>query len=149
MALSESFSSGGKSTRCNSPRMRKMGGFPVERCRSEALCSNIRLKNASILAIQALPNSKSDTEHPKSRHMSQIRDILRQEIEAHGPISCAQFMSVALYCPKIGYYERQPAVIGSGGDFYTSASLGPVFGQLLAWQFAEWSEQFGPGPITW
>src|SRR5678815_697261 len=81
--------------------------------------------------------------------MSQISSLLRHEIDANGPIPFARFMAVALYCPKIGYYERDPAVIGSGGDFYTSVSTSPVFGQLLAWQFAEWSEQIGPGPITW
>jgi SAM-dependent MidA family methyltransferase len=81
--------------------------------------------------------------------MSEIANILRHEMDAHGPISFARFMVIALYCPKIGYYERQSAVIGSAGDFYTSASISPVFGQLLAWQFAEWSGQLRPGPITW
>ena len=80
--------------------------------------------------------------------MSQIPDILRAEIEAHGAISFARFMEVALYCPKFGYYEREPGVIGSAGDFYTSASLGPAFGQLLAGQFAEWSEQI-EGLLCW
>jgi SAM-dependent MidA family methyltransferase len=81
--------------------------------------------------------------------MSEIGKILRHEMDANGPISFARFMAIALYCPKFGYYERQPAVIGSRGDFYTSVSISPVFGQLLAWQFAEWSRQLGPGPITW
>src|SRR5204863_4234763 len=30
-----------------------------------------------------------------------------------------------------------------------SASIGPVFGQLLAWQFAEWTQNVGKGPIIW
>ena len=81
--------------------------------------------------------------------MSQIRDLLRAEIDAHGPISFARFMEVALYCPKIGYYERAPSVIGSSGDFYTSASLGPAFGQLLAWQFAQWCEALPAERVTW
>jgi SAM-dependent MidA family methyltransferase len=81
--------------------------------------------------------------------MSQICDVLRQEIDANGPISFARFMAVALYCPNIGYYEREPAVIGSGGDFYTSASLGPALGQLLAWQFSQWSESLGADRIAW
>src|SRR5947208_1488335 len=81
--------------------------------------------------------------------MSEIGDILRGEIEARGPISFARFMEIALYCPKFGYYERQPGVIGSQGDFYTSASLGPEFGELLGWQFAQWAEEFGPQPVCW
>jgi SAM-dependent MidA family methyltransferase len=81
--------------------------------------------------------------------MSQIEDLLRQEIGAGGPISFARFMEVALYCPEIGYYERDPGIIGFRGDFYTSASIGPLFGQLLAAQLASWSERLGLGSLTW
>ena len=37
------------------------------------------------------------------------------------------------YHPEHGYYSRSPA-IGSEGDFYTSVSVGALFGQLLARQ---------------
>jgi SAM-dependent MidA family methyltransferase len=50
----------------------------------------------------------------------------------------ARFMELALYCPFYGYYETQEDTIGRAGDFYTSVSIGNVFGQLLAWQFAQW-----------
>ena len=30
------------------------------------------------------------------------------------------------------------AVQGAAGDFFTSVSVGPLFGQLLAFQFAQW-----------
>lgn len=46
-------------------------------------------------------------------------------------------MELALYAPGLGYYERQ-ADIGRSGDFYTSVSVGPLFGSLLARQFADW-----------
>ncbi len=49
----------------------------------------------------------------------------------------AQFMEWALYVPKLGYYER-PGRIGRDGDFFTSVSTGPLFGRLMAFQFAEW-----------
>lgn len=48
----------------------------------------------------------------------------------------ARFMEIALYSPN-GYYERQKQ-IGKAGDFYTSVSVGPLFGELLARQFSEW-----------
>ena len=32
--------------------MRNMGGLPEDMCKSDAFCSNIKLKNASILAIK-------------------------------------------------------------------------------------------------
>lgn len=47
-------------------------------------------------------------------------------------------MEAALYTPGLGYYERQPGRIGRVGDYYTSVSVGPVFGQCLAARFAPW-----------
>ena len=49
-------------------------------------------------------------------------------------------MELALYCPAFGFYEKENDTIGQHGDFYTSVSVGPLFGQLLAFQFAEWVE---------
>lgn len=70
---------------------------------------------------------------------------LREEIARSGPVSFARFMEWALYAPGCGYYER-PREIGRRGDFFTSVSVGPVFGQLLAWQFARWLEKIPPPP---
>jgi len=56
-------------------------------------------------------------------------------------------MEAALYCPKAGYYERHDRQIGRTGDFYTSVSVGSLFGELLARRFAEWLEALGPGPL--
>jgi SAM-dependent MidA family methyltransferase len=64
------------------------------------------------------------------------------EVTAGGPISFARFMEMALYCPKTGYYEAEEDTIGRGGDYYTSVSVGGVFGQLLALQMAEWLESY-------
>ena len=50
-------------------------------------------------------------------------------------------MELALYCPNYGYYEQKRDTPGKRGDFYTSVSVGPLFGELLAFQFAEWLEQ--------
>src|SRR5690349_9170320 len=49
-------------------------------------------------------------------------------------------MELALYCPVYGYYEKEEDTIGRRGDFFTSVSVGSVFGELLAGQFAEWLE---------
>ena len=65
--------------------------------------------------------------------------IIRNEIEKRGTISFAHFMSLALYAHEAGYYEK-PRPIGREGDFFTSASAGSLFGELLAFQFAEWLE---------
>jgi SAM-dependent MidA family methyltransferase len=40
------------------------------------------------------------------------------------------------------YYSSPRSPIGIEGDFYTSADLDPIFGQLLARQFEQWSAGF-------
>ena len=70
--------------------------------------------------------------------MTNIRKIIKEEIAKAGPMPFARFMELALYCPDFGYYEQNHMTPGRAGDFYTSVSVGSLFGQLLAAQFAEW-----------
>ncbi|MEP6662075.1 MAG: SAM-dependent methyltransferase [Verrucomicrobiota bacterium] len=74
--------------------------------------------------------------------MNHLSAKIRAEIENSGTISFARFMEMALYFPGEGYYEKKRA-IGSGGDFFTSVSVGKLFSELLAFQFAEWFEEGG------
>ncbi len=67
-----------------------------------------------------------------------LPEILRAEIEAASAIPFARFMELALYHPEYGYYERTPAIVGRRGDYYTSVSVGSVFGELLAFQLGDW-----------
>jgi len=78
--------------------------------------------------------------------MSSLRQILQREIAEKGAIPFGRFMEQALYCPEYGYYQRSDAQIGRAGDFYTSVSVGSLFGELLAFQFAEWLERSGGNP---
>jgi SAM-dependent MidA family methyltransferase len=78
--------------------------------------------------------------------MIDLRGIIRQEVARHGVISFARFMELALYCPNSGYYDRQHESPGRRGDFYTSVSTGPLFGELLARKFVEWLAEMPPGP---
>jgi SAM-dependent MidA family methyltransferase len=71
---------------------------------------------------------------------------IQDEIRAKGPITFARFMELALYSSE-GYYEQQER-IGKAGDFYTSVSVGSVFGQLLARQFATWLNETGTNEIV-
>ena len=51
-------------------------------------------------------------------------------------ITFAQYMDMVLYHPEHGYYSSDAIKIGfRGSDFFTSASLGADFGELLAKQF--------------
>jgi len=52
-------------------------------------------------------------------------------------------MQQALYHPEHGYYSSGRASIGRRGDYFTSVSIGPLFGQLLAAQFAQMWERLG------
>jgi SAM-dependent MidA family methyltransferase len=70
--------------------------------------------------------------------MSPLRRKIYEEIQQYGPIPFARFMELALYCPDYGFYEGEKDNVGRGGDFYTSVSVGPLFGELLAFQFASW-----------
>ena len=69
--------------------------------------------------------------------MNVLTKIIGDEIRERGVISFARFMDMALYHPEHGYYEREMSP-GKRGDFYTSVSVGSLFGELLGFQFAEW-----------
>lgn len=76
--------------------------------------------------------------------MSQgLSQSLITRIAEHGPLPFRDFMEAALYDPEHGYYSSGRAAIGRGGDFYTSVSVGSLFGRLLARQFAEMWERLG------
>ncbi|MGI8890614.1 MAG: class I SAM-dependent methyltransferase [Chthoniobacterales bacterium] len=63
--------------------------------------------------------------------------IIRDAIRRGGSVSFAWFMEQALYHPEHGYYSSGKCAIGRGGDYFTSVSVGPLFGIILAGQFAE------------
>jgi len=79
--------------------------------------------------------------------MPHLAQILKQRIQSEGDISFARFMEIALYWPKLGYYETAHRGPGRAGDFFTSVSVGPLFGRLLGCQFAEWLAQISMGPV--
>ena len=71
--------------------------------------------------------------------------ILRKKILRDGPLRFADFMTAALYDPLHGYYARGIGQVGRDGDFFTSVSVGSVFGGLLARRFLrEWQETGRP-----
>jgi SAM-dependent MidA family methyltransferase len=82
--------------------------------------------------------------------LDQLVEIIAGEIEAAGAISFARFMELALYCPIYGYYEAEKDTVGRRGDYFTSVSVGPLFGGFLAFQFTQWltNPLIGkPGPL--
>ncbi|MBW8863462.1 MAG: SAM-dependent methyltransferase, partial [Verrucomicrobia bacterium] len=73
--------------------------------------------------------------------MKMPAEHIREEIRKSGSISFARFMELALYCPETGYYEKKKDNVGRHGDFITSVSVGSLFGELLAFQFAGWLDE--------
>ncbi|HEY4942767.1 MAG TPA: SAM-dependent methyltransferase [Rhizomicrobium sp.] len=65
-------------------------------------------------------------------------------IAAQGPISIAEFMTMALHDREAGYYAtRDP--FGAAGDFITAPEISQMFGELLGlWLAQVWEDQGRP-----
>lgn len=64
--------------------------------------------------------------------MSSLADIIKTEIRSSSAITFARFMELALYHPEHGYYASGKVRIGKEGDFYTSPSVHPAFGETIS-----------------
>ncbi len=72
---------------------------------------------------------------------------IRARILDRGRITFAEFMGVALYYPRGGYYS-DGAALSSQRDFYTSPAAHPAFGALVAVQLSRMWELLGrPRPF--
>jgi NADH dehydrogenase [ubiquinone] 1 alpha subcomplex assembly factor 7 len=70
-------------------------------------------------------------------------------IEAQGPMSVAQFMTLALLDPTDGYYAtRDPfgaPTTSKGGDFITAPEVSQMFGEMVGlWLVQAWADQGCP-----
>lgn len=84
---------------------------------------------------------------------------IRRRIHERGPITFAEFMEVALYWPRGGYYcggsgagdgrgGTESLPFGPSGDYYTSPMAHPAFGALLAVQLYQfWLLLDRPNPF--
>jgi NADH dehydrogenase [ubiquinone] 1 alpha subcomplex assembly factor 7 len=73
-----------------------------------------------------------------------LRARIADLIAAQGPMSVAQFMTMALLDPKEGYYAtRDP--FGTGGDFTTAPEISQMFGEMAGlWLVQAWADQGSP-----
>ena len=79
---------------------------------------------------------------------SSLTPLLLNRIRDNGPLTVAEFVDAALYHVTLGYYARAGQRSGREGDFFTSVDLGPLFGELLASQFAEMWEALREDPAS-
>lgn len=67
-----------------------------------------------------------------------LKDRLKAEIAAAGPIDVAAFMARCLHDPEHGYYATRPA-LGERGDFVTAPLVSQMFGELIGlWLVETW-----------
>ena len=80
--------------------------------------------------------------------MTPAESEVRRRIDERGAVTFAEFMDLALYWPRGGYYSSGDPISPSG-DYYTSPQVHPVFATLLAFQlFQMWQLLDRPDPFT-
>jgi SAM-dependent MidA family methyltransferase len=67
--------------------------------------------------------------------------LLAERIRRFGPTTFAEYMRECLYHPRFGYYAQLEA--RRYQDYFTSVDVSPIFGRLLARQFAEMWQALG------
>ena len=66
-------------------------------------------------------------------------------IEAQGPMSIAQFMTIALLDPQDGYYATRDPI---GADFTTAPEVSQMFGELIGlWAATVWQAMGSPKDV--
>ena len=73
--------------------------------------------------------------------MTPLATLLASRIRRFGPMTFAEYMRECLYHPLHGYYSQPES--RRFADYYTSVDVHPIFGRLLARQFAEMWQQLG------
>ncbi len=66
-----------------------------------------------------------------------LKEVIVARIEREGGISFHDFMAMALYQPRLGYYCSPGEKMGRLGDYLTSPEISPVFGAMVGRQLRE------------
>lgn len=81
--------------------------------------------------------------------MTPLANRLAEAIRRDGPMSFEMFMAECLYDAADGYYAVSGRQVGRDGDFRTSVSVGPVFGELIAeWLAERWARLGRPDEVV-
>lgn len=76
--------------------------------------------------------------------------VVVARVARHGPLPLSTVLEIALYDPTLGFYDGGGGRAGTtGGDFITSAEVGPLFGRVLAGALDRWWDELGrPDPFV-
>lgn len=86
---------------------------------------------------------------PSTTENEALKEIIRQRIAEAGAITFREFMALALYHPRHGYYCSPREKMGRQGDYLTSPEVHPIFGWLVGKQLGQMWEVMGrPQPFT-
>lgn len=81
-------------------------------------------------------------------HSEQLQQVIKQAIDNNGgSILFSQFMQMALYEPRLGYYVAGARKFGESGDFVTAPEISPLFSRCLARQSKQVLDEIGQGDI--
>ena len=84
--------------------------------------------------------------HSLEENQTNLKKVLHRRISALGPLTIAQFMTIALTDPQYGYYSNKEP-FGVEGDFITSPEISQMFGELIgAWLANNWATNGFPNP---
>lgn len=80
--------------------------------------------------------------------MTTLKDHILRRIRTEGPLTVAEYMSLCLLHPTLGYYtNREP--FGAAGDFVTAPDISQMFGEMLGLCLAQgWRDQGQPVPFS-
>jgi NADH dehydrogenase [ubiquinone] 1 alpha subcomplex assembly factor 7 len=79
--------------------------------------------------------------------MTNLTRIIREKIAETGSISLADYMSLALGHPQLGYYIKSDP-LGARGDFVTSPEISQIFGEMIGVWCVEMWRQMGGKPVS-
>lgn len=80
--------------------------------------------------------------------MTNLTDIIKNEIATNGPITVSRYMQLALSHPEFGYYMKQDP-FGENGDFITAPEISQMFGEIIGiWSAVVWQSMGGPENIN-
>ena len=83
----------------------------------------------------------------KTVRLNALATLLRRRIERGGPISLAEYMTLALSHRDHGYYQHRDP-FGTSGDFITAPEISQVFGELLGgWCAVLWEAMGSPSTL--